>query len=43
MVKDTVKNTHHQDQTSKLSRLSLGFEYNKTIRDIKKEVRERTY
>ena len=29
-------------RTSSLERLSLGFEYNKTLRDIKREVRERT-
>lgn len=30
-------------QNSKLAQLDIGFEYNKTWRDVKKEVRERTY
>ncbi len=36
--------TQHTNPTpmSSLERLSLGFEYNKTLRDIKREVRERT-
>lgn len=37
---NTMQN--HSNRESALQRLSLGFEYDKTLRDIKREVRERT-
>ncbi len=43
--KQTTPTTHKNQPApmSSLERLSLGFEYNKTLRDIKREVRERTF
>ena len=33
---------HHLPAVSQLERFSLGFEYNKTIQEVKREVRVRT-
>lgn len=35
-------NTVTPMKTSKLSKITLSFEYDRTLRDIKKSVRERT-
>jgi len=32
----------HLDKTSSLERFTLGFEYNKTLQEIKRDVRVRT-
>ena len=42
-VKTNNTQNNNPARMSSLSRLSLGFEYNKTLRDIKREVRERTF
>jgi len=39
MSKQQIQNTQ---TTSALDRFSLGFEYNKTLQEIKREVRHRT-
>lgn len=41
-IKTLNSNTNAPTKTSALERFSLGFEYNKTLQEIKREVRVRT-
>jgi len=41
-IKTNNTNVNAPQKTSSLERFSLGFEYNKTLQDIKREVRART-
>ncbi len=41
-IKTNNTNAHAPQKTSSLERFSLGFEYNKTLQEIKREVRIRT-
>lgn len=41
-IKTQKSNQLPPQKTSSLDRVSLGFEYNKTLQEIKREVRSRT-
>ena len=41
-IKTNNTNTTEPQKTSRLERFNLGFEYNKTLQEIKREVRMRT-
>lgn len=41
-IKTNTTSVHAPQKTTSLQRFNLGFEYNKTLQEIKREVRMRT-